>query len=112
MIELADLPECCIGRLSEIERILDSFSALETVLAIAPAVSTPRPLGITRVMAALWNIAKAGATYLMNRQQLHGALDRTAQSRVRTVITLHIEQHIMRGNSELEQHWTRMLQAF
>jgi hypothetical protein len=112
MVEVADLPSCCVARLREMERILDSFGALETVLSIAPSLTAARPRGITSVMAALWNLAKAGASYISNRRRLRGALEQTARSRVRTVITLHVEHHIIQGDQELEQHWTRMLEAF
>lgn len=112
MVELADLPSCCVSRLREIERILDSFAALEIVISIAPSVTAARPRGITTVMAALWNLAKAGAGYIANRRRLRGALDQTARSRVRTVIQLHVVEHALDGNHELEQHWTRLLEAF
>src|SRR5690349_4057823 len=58
-MEVDQLPQCCKDQLGEIGRIMESFRALEIVLALSPVLVTPRPRGISSVIAALWNLAKA-----------------------------------------------------
>jgi len=111
-MDISDLPECCLAQLRQIERILSAGQALEILLSIAPSLTTPRPRGITTIMSALWNIAKAGASFTSNRQRLRGSITQIVRSRVRTVIELSIVRHEMDGNRELVRHWTRMLEAF
>jgi hypothetical protein len=111
-MDVDKLPGCCRAKLQEIERILDSCNALEIVLSIAPDLVVPRPAGIRSIWSALWNIAKAGVHFVTIRKELHGTLQVIARNRVRTVIDLHIVEHSRDGNVELEQHWTRMREAF
>lgn len=111
-MEVQNLPQCCKSKLADIERILSSIQALDVVLAIAPDLAVPRPGGIRSVIALLWNITRTGWRYLTLRKSLQSKLQPIARERVRTVIDLHIHDHVCDGNSALEKQWTRMREAY